>query len=128
LARGGGGRGQGGGAAGNKGVCFSEANYPNGSSGGAGTASGPGGGGGGNQSGYYPNQFSAPWYCFSAAGGGGGGWGEPGVASGPSYLDGAVYSAGRAGGAAGHAVRLAAGGSVTFLAGDTPDRVKGPVE
>ncbi len=124
---GGGGRGSTPGAAGSKGTCFSGASYPNGTSGSAGTTAAPGGGGGGASSGYYPNQYSAPFYCTAAGGGAGGDWGASGANSGTSYLDGAVQYSPTAGGAAGHAVRLSNGASVTWLGGNTAARVKGPV-
>ena len=124
---GGGGRGQVGGAAGTKGGCFAGANYPNGTAGAAGSVNGPGGGGAGTSSGYYPNAYSAPYYCTSGTGGAGGDWGQAGSPSTASILDGAVQYPARIGGSGGYAVRLS-GGSVSWLGGNTAARVKGFVQ
>jgi len=125
---GGGGRGKTPGAAGTFGACFAGAYYPNGTAGGAGTESAPGGGGGNVSSGYYPNQYSAPYYCTSGHGGAGGDWGQPGAPSTASVLDGAQQYQAQAGGAAGHAIRVNAGGSVSWVGGNDPTHVKGPVQ
>ncbi len=123
---GGGGRGYAAGAAGILGGCYSGANYPNGSSGGAGSFSGPGGGGGGASSGVYPNQW-AGGTCYSGAGGAGGEWGSAGGSAGNSYLYGGLQYYGNAGGAAGKAVQLN-GNTVNWIGGNNASQVKGPVQ
>lgn len=62
--------------------CYAGAPYPSGKSGSAGNLNWPGAGGAGAMSGYYPNQFSAPWYAVSGNGGDGGALGQYGKASG----------------------------------------------
>jgi hypothetical protein len=101
----GGGGGEGWGTSAGGGVTTDQPGYPQGHAGGTGSISGPGAGGAGTQSGMYPNQFSAPWYCYSNTAGTGGTWGQPGGASAAAYGSG-CNGAGNyyPGGAAGYAV------------------------
>ncbi|MFT7579752.1 MAG: hypothetical protein ACI9MR_001418 [Myxococcota bacterium] len=128
---GGGGQGLAGGPAGDKGfVCASGAPYPGGDAGTAGTDTGTGLGGAGAGSGLYSSDgshFFEPFVCTSGAGGDGGSWGEPGLPAGPSNFEGQADIPGIAGGAAGPAVRLN-GNTVTWLGGNVPAQVKGPVQ
>lgn len=98
----GGGGGEGWGTSAGGGVTTDQPSYPQGHAGGAGTISGPGAGGAGTQSGMYPNQFSAPWYCYSNSAGNGGAWGQAGGASAAAYGSGCngagAYYPGGAGG------------------------------
>jgi hypothetical protein len=104
-AGGGGGQGYGASAGGARAGTYAGAEYPSAQPGAAGGIASPGAGGAGVSSGYYPNQFSAPWYAASGAGGAGGALGQPGAASeagwGETGVTG-VYS--NPGGAAGYAV------------------------
>jgi hypothetical protein len=101
----GGGGGEGYGTSAGGGVTTSQPSYPLGHNGGNGSVSGPGAGGAGTQSGKYPSQFSAPWYCFSNTAGSGGTWGQAGGLSGAASGSG-CNGAGSyyPGGAAGYAV------------------------
>jgi hypothetical protein len=96
--------------------------YPPGYSGGTGSLSAPGAGGAATESGRYPNQNSAPWYCFSGAAGQGGALGQPGSASAVSSGSGCTGAGlSNPGGAAGYSVVGAS--NVTW---STTGTVKGP--
>jgi hypothetical protein len=101
----GGGGGEGYGTSAGGGATTSQPSYPQGHAGGTGSVSGPGAGGAGTQSGKYPSQFSAPWYCYSNTAGTGGTWGQAGgnsgIASGSGCNGAGAYYPG---GAAGYAV------------------------
>lgn len=84
-AGGGGGQGFGTSPGGARDPAFSGAQYPQGQAGGSGTIAAPGNGGAGTLSGYYPYQFSSPWYAASGEGGQGGGLGLPGLMSGAGW-------------------------------------------
>ncbi|KVP75359.1 putative Ig domain-containing protein [Burkholderia ubonensis] len=116
-AGGGGGQGYGTSLGGSRDPAFSGAQYPQGQAGGNGSLSGPGAGGAGTSSGYYPNQFSSPWYASSASAGAGGMLGQAGAASGPGWIAGGTAPPGLPGGAAGYAIIGAA--NVTWTASGT---------
>jgi len=105
-AGGGGGQGYGTSAGGARAAAYAGAQYPYAEPGSSGGIAAPGAGGAGVSSGYYPNQWTAPWYATSGDGGAGGAFGQPGAPSGAGWgVDAAVtgiYS--NPGGAAGYAV------------------------
>lgn len=101
-AGGGGGQGFGAAPGGARDPAFAGAQYPQGQAGGSGSINAPGNGGAGTLSGYYPNQFSSPWYAASGNAGNGGALGSPGAASGPGW--GGAGLASLPGGRAGYSV------------------------
>ena len=113
---GGGGAGLVGGAGGAGGTGFSGAQYANGAAGGAGGTTPGAGGSGGNWAGV----------CFGGAGGSGGAYGTPGNNGAPGTGNYGAANFGLAG-AAGNAVSLN-GFTVTWLGGNTPAKVVGPVQ
>ncbi|KVP39685.1 putative Ig domain-containing protein [Burkholderia ubonensis] len=116
-AGGGGGQGYGTSQGGAADPAFSGAQYPQGGPGLNGNIVTPGTGGAGVSSGYWPNQYSSPWYASSAAGGNGGLLGQGGASSGPGWIAGSAAPPGLPGGAPGYAVTGAA--NVTWSATGT---------
>ena len=122
---GGGGAGYPGGTGGTASQPYSGDNYPKGYDGSSGTNSAGGSGGEGVYSGFWPNQYSSPWFARSGNGGNGGNWGEDSSLNNAGhYYTNGTSETGTVGGKGGYAITTY-GYNFTWISGYNTNQVKG---